>query len=103
MRKCAVGMLSSAYRLKKLRREPEPSIYKIKQEQRFYQQYAKKFNLTRHHLRNEVEVDQEIENIKMVVESIEADIDFIIQSIPDAYAHLVSGEPIADDNKETSK
>jgi hypothetical protein len=37
----------------------------------------------------------------MVVENIEADIDLIIQSIPDAYAHLVSGEPVG--ASETTK
>ncbi len=101
MKKQAVGMLSSAFVLRKLRREAKPSLSKIKQEQRLYQQYAKTFNLLRYNLRNEVEIDQELENIKMVIEQVEADIDTIIESIPDAYAHLVSGEPV--EAGETSK
>lgn len=39
----------------------------------------------------------------MVVEQIEADIDSIIESVPDAYAHLVSGEPIGATAEETEK
>ena len=94
-------MLSSAFILRKLRRQAKPNLSSIKQEQRLYQQYAKTFNLLRYNLRNEVEIDQELENIKMVIETVEADIDTIIESIPDAYAHLVSGDAV--EAGETSK
>ena len=90
MKKHAVNMLSSAFKIKKIReKDPNPKVREINALQRFYQKSSDEFNRLRKILRNSSDVNADMDSIKLSVDQILKDINLIRGCIPLSYKHLL--------------